>query len=148
MLQTANPTPPPAESFKHADWKMMEFYRRRCSGEAVSQEAGAVSMNIAYILEKTGLKKTQSSGRIRSNQWVRMRSPVQIWLAAPQTTLKVLLSGGFFVYAYSNASKCCAANECVLFDPHPNPYGENSRKCQREAFRFFSGTLFLFCFFT
>ena len=70
-------------------------------GERTVRSQGAKSAADLILLEQKGRKALKIKGWKTPNQLVRMRSPVQIWVAALQKTPFLFEKGGFVFQLYS-----------------------------------------------
>ena len=86
--------------------------------------------------------KAPESGAPRiGNQLVRMRSPVQIWIAAPKNSRNRLISGVFVLFSL----KIMWVGKWVRRDdPQLDPHGEMCGKVQRVLDREFGLLLSIF----
>ena len=87
-----------------------------------------------------GTKVPESNKLHPLNQLVRMRSPVQIWVAAPEA-LKIKVFEGFLLRILIF---WCGSNVGQIVDPHRGPHGERAGKLQRVQGRKFALPALLF----
>ena len=81
-----------------------------------------------------GTKVPESNKLHPLNQLVRMRSPVQIWVAAPEA-LKIKVFEGFLLRILIF---WCGLNVGQIVDPHCDPCGKRAGKSQRVPGRKFA----------